>query len=88
MSWLRRLLQPSTKPTEVKKDRSPSVRYAMEAIPTIKFDPSVVTKSVKADLQRNVELLAGWKRNKSSRFTSLLCVLLWDAGTSTRSARK
>jgi len=59
MSWLRRLLQPSTKPTEVKKDYSPSVRYAMEAMPTIKFDPSVVTKSVKADLRRNVELLAG-----------------------------
>jgi hypothetical protein len=31
----------------------------MEAMPTIKFDPSVVTKSVKADLRRNVELLAG-----------------------------
>ncbi len=59
MSWLRRLLQPSTKPTEVKKDYSPSVRYAMEGMPTIKFDPSVVTKSVKADLRRNVALLAG-----------------------------
>ena len=57
MSWLRRLLQTSTKPTEVKKDYSPSVRYAMEAMPTIKFDPSVVTKSVKADLRRNIELL-------------------------------
>jgi hypothetical protein len=31
----------------------------MEAMPTFKFDPSVVTKSVKADLRRNVELLAG-----------------------------
>ena len=62
MSWLRRLLQPSTKPTEVKKDYSPSVRYAMEAMPTIKFDPSVVTKSVKADLRRNVELLAGLEK--------------------------
>jgi hypothetical protein len=30
----------------------------MEAMPTIKFDPSVVTMSVKADLRRNVELLA------------------------------
>ena len=57
MSWLRRLLQPFTKPTEVKKDYSPSVRYTMEAMPTIKFDPSVVTKSVKADLLRNIELL-------------------------------
>jgi hypothetical protein len=59
MSWLRRLLQTSTRPTEVKKDHSPSVRYAMEAMPTIKFDPSVVTKNVKADLRRNVESLAG-----------------------------
>ena len=59
MSWFRRLLQLSAEPTEDKKDYSPSVRYAMEAMPTIKFDPSVVTKSVKADLRRNVELLAG-----------------------------
>jgi hypothetical protein len=59
MSWLRRLLQPFTKPTEAKKDFSPSVRYAMEAMPTIKFNPSVVTKEVKADLRRNVELLVG-----------------------------
>jgi hypothetical protein len=29
----------------------------MEAMPTIKFDPSVVTKSVQADLRRNIELL-------------------------------
>jgi hypothetical protein len=28
-------------------------------MPTIRFDPSVVTKCVKADLRRNVELLAG-----------------------------
>jgi hypothetical protein len=59
MFWFRRLFQPSTKPPEVKRDYSPSVRHAMEAMPTIKFDPSVVTKSVKADLRRNVELLAG-----------------------------
>ena len=58
MSWFRRLLQLSAEPTEDKKDYSPSVRYAMEAMPTIKFDPSVVTMSVKADLRRNVELLA------------------------------
>ena len=59
MPWLRRLLQTSTKPTVVKKDYSPSVRNAMEAMPTIKFDPSMVTNSVKADLRRNFELLAG-----------------------------
>ena len=80
MSWLRRLLQPSTKPTEVKKDYSPSVRYAMEAMPTIKFDPSLVTKSVKADLRRNVELLAGLERNTLVRFMTLRCVLCWQAG--------
>jgi hypothetical protein len=57
MSWLRRLLPTSTKPTEVKKDYSSSVGYSMESMPTIKFDPSVVTKSVKADLRRNIELL-------------------------------
>jgi len=28
-------------------------------MPTIKLDPSVVTRSIKADLRRNVELLAG-----------------------------
>jgi hypothetical protein len=57
MSWFRRLLQTSAKLTEGKKDHSPSVRYAMKAMPTIKFDPSVVTNSLKADLRRNIELL-------------------------------
>jgi hypothetical protein len=33
------------------------VRYALQAMPTIKFDPSTVSKSVKANLQRNIELL-------------------------------
>ena len=47
---------------KLRKTYSPSVRYAMEAMPTIKFDPSVVTKSVKADLRRNVELLAGMEK--------------------------
>lgn len=59
MSWFRRLLQQAHKPVDVKSRHSPSVRYGMEAMPTIKFDPSVVTESVKADLRRNVELLAG-----------------------------
>lgn len=62
MSWLRRLLQPSTKPTEVKKDYSPSVRYAVGAMPTVKFDPSRVTERVKADLRRNIELLGDLQR--------------------------
>jgi hypothetical protein len=57
MSWLRRLLQPVIKPAEVKRGYSPSVRYALEAMPNVKFDPSTVSKSVKADLRRNIELL-------------------------------
>jgi len=64
MSWLRRLLQTPTKPTEVKKDYSPSVRFAMEAMPTVKFDPSRVTKRVKADLRRNIESLADLQKKQ------------------------
>ena len=80
MSWLRRLLQTSTKPTEGKRDYSPSVRHAMEAMPTVKFDPSVVTKSVKADLRRNIELLDDLGKKHVKRFTRLPCVSSWDAG--------
>jgi hypothetical protein len=50
MSWLRRLLQPFTKPTDVKLFHSP---FAVE------FDPSTVSKSVKANLRKNIELLGG-----------------------------
>ena len=57
MSWLRRFSQTSTKPTEAKKDYSPCVRYAMGAMPAVKFDPSTVSKNVKADLRKNVNLL-------------------------------
>ena len=57
MSWLRRLLRPFAKPTEVKRGYSRSVRYASQAMPTVKFDPSTVSRSVKADLRRNVNLL-------------------------------
>jgi uncharacterized protein with gpF-like domain len=57
MSWFRRFLLQTHKPVDVEGRHSPSVRYAMEAMPTIKFDPSVVTKNVKADLRRNIELL-------------------------------
>jgi hypothetical protein len=34
----------------------------MEAMPTVKFDPSRVTKRVKADLRRNIESLADLQR--------------------------
>lgn len=57
MSWLRRLLQPFTKPTEVKSSHSASGRYAYAMGMAVKFDPSTVTKSVKANLRRNIELL-------------------------------
>ena len=57
MSWFRRLLQPFTKPAEVKSGYSPSVRHALQALPKVKFDPSTVTKSVKAYLRRNIELI-------------------------------
>lgn len=57
MSWLRRLLQPFTKPIEVKSGYSRSVRYALQAMPTVKFDPSTVSKSVKTNLRRNIGLL-------------------------------
>jgi hypothetical protein len=43
----------------------------MEAMPTIKFDPSVLTKSVKADLRRNVELLAGVEKNQVKQIYEL-----------------
>jgi len=48
MSWLRHLLQPFTKPTEGKRFHSP---FAIE------FDPSLVSKSTKANLRRNIESL-------------------------------
>jgi hypothetical protein len=57
MSWLRRLLQPFTKPTEVKSSYSASGRYAYTMGMAVKFDPSTVTESVKANLRRNIELL-------------------------------
>jgi len=55
MTWLRRLLQPITKPTETKdtslSESRPRSMFAVE------FDASTVTKSVKADLRRNIGLL-------------------------------
>ena len=55
MSWLRRLLQPFTKPTEIKGHSKSST--GLRAIPTVKFDPSTVSESVEADLRRNIGLL-------------------------------
>jgi hypothetical protein len=58
MSWLRRLLHLVIKTAEVKRGYSQSVHYALEAMPTVKFDPSTVSKGVKAELRRNIEFLA------------------------------
>lgn len=69
MSWFRRLLE--HKPVDVKSRHSPSVRHGMEAMPTITFDPSVATKSVKADLRRNVESLAGVEKKHAKQIYEL-----------------
>ena len=71
MSWFRRILHRTHKPTEAKSGHSASVRHAMESMPTIKFDSSLVTKSVKADLRRNVELLAGVEKKNVKRIYEL-----------------
>jgi hypothetical protein len=55
MSWLRRLVQPLTKPTEIEEHSRSGP--GLKTIPTVKFDPSAVSKSVKANLRRDIELL-------------------------------
>ena len=45
------------KPTEVKSCHSAPVRFPLHGMPTVKFDPSTVSESVKANLQRNIGLL-------------------------------
>ncbi len=55
MFWLRRLLQPFTKPTEIKGQSRSGL--GLQTMPTVKFDPFLVSKSVKANLRRNIELL-------------------------------
>lgn len=57
MSWFRRLLRPTYKPTRGESGHSQSSRYAPQAMPTVKFDPSAVSKSVKANLRRNIASL-------------------------------
>ena len=82
MSWLRRLLQPFTKPTEVKKDDSPSVRHAWKLCP-VKFDPSMVSKSVKADLRRNIELLDDLEKKHVKQVYEAALRSVWQAGICT-----
>jgi len=55
MSWLRRLLGSPTK-SKAPKGHSRS-RSELPTMPTVKFDPAIVSKGVKDDLRRNVELL-------------------------------
>jgi len=57
MSWLRRLLQPFTQPTEAKDDYSQSSHPALQGMPSVRFDASTVSKSVKANLRKNIGLL-------------------------------
>ncbi len=55
MSWLRRLVQPFTKPIEIEGHSRSGP--GLKTMPTVKFDPSTVSKSVKADLRKNIGLL-------------------------------
>jgi hypothetical protein len=92
MSWLRRLLQPFTKRTEI-RGRSRS-GLGLQAMPTVKFDPSTVSKSVKADLRRNIELLPDLERKhvqqiyevalRAPRDLHLLCTELMKIDGMTR----
>jgi len=55
MSWLRRLLQTLSKSTEIKSHSRTG--QSMPTMPTVKLDPSTVSKSVKANLRKNIGLL-------------------------------
>ena len=52
MSWLRRLMQPSTKPTEA-PNRS-GVEQQIPMMPTVKFDESRITKTVAKALNQYI----------------------------------
>lgn len=55
MSWFQRLLQPFTKQPEIKDSSRPGLN--LQAMPTVKFDTSRVSESVKAELRKNIEML-------------------------------
>lgn len=55
MSWIRRLLQSFNKPAEM--NGHPHSDPPLQTIPIVKFDPSVVSESVKADLRSNLKLI-------------------------------
>jgi uncharacterized protein with gpF-like domain len=52
MSWLQRLVQPFTKSIEIESDSRSG--QGLKSMSTVKFDPSAVGKSVKAELRRNI----------------------------------
>jgi hypothetical protein len=55
MSWLRRLWPQATKLQKPNDHARPGLE--LQAMPTVEFDPSTVSKRVKTDLRRNVQLL-------------------------------
>lgn len=55
MSWFRRTLRPNAELPDVKSSPTPAQKRPM--MPTVNFDPSLVTKKVKADLRQNIEQL-------------------------------
>ena len=60
MSWLRRFTQPFTKPAERK--RHSHSEPGPQAMPGVTLDPTTMTKRVKSDLRRNIELLPDLER--------------------------
>jgi hypothetical protein len=69
MSWLRRLLQPPIKPTELERHSPSGARW--QAMPTVKFDPSAMSKSVKVDLRRNIDLLPDLESSQTKHIYEL-----------------
>jgi len=71
MSWLRRLLRPLTQPKEAKDGYAQSSRPVLQDMPTVKFDPSTVSKSVKANLRRDIGLLDDIQKTKAKQVYEL-----------------
>jgi hypothetical protein len=55
MPWFKSILKPNAK--EAERTPSPTVAKQYPKLPTVKFDASLVTKKVKADLRQNIEQL-------------------------------
>jgi hypothetical protein len=65
MSWFRRLFQQSNKQTEATSDDLH--RDRLPSMPAVKFDFSTVSKNVKANLRRDIELLDDIGRKHASQ---------------------